>query len=265
MKHEIYDELPFWSAPFGLSLLDTIRFRKEINVLDIGSGSGFPMIELAERMGRTCQVYGLDSSEAAVEMTTKKISVKGIRNAKAIHGFSEELPFNDNYFGLIVSNNGLNNVRDEKKSLAECFRVGTEKCQMVLTMNLPGTFMEFYNIFEDVLTEEKMFEECSKMKDHITEKRKTSGHWEKQIKDAGFSISGTRNEEFTMTFSDSDAFLNHSLIADFFRPHWEVILPPDQLTRVFDMIREKLNRKAGQQKKLIMSVPFVCFDCEKKR
>jgi arsenite methyltransferase len=44
----IYDELPLWSAPFGLTLLDTIRMKKGIRVLDIGSGAGFPMLEIAE-------------------------------------------------------------------------------------------------------------------------------------------------------------------------------------------------------------------------
>ena len=42
-----YDDLPLWSAPFGLTLLDTVRMKKHINVLDLGSGSGFPMLELA--------------------------------------------------------------------------------------------------------------------------------------------------------------------------------------------------------------------------
>ena len=31
----IIDELPLWSAPFGLKLLETIRIRLHINMLDI--------------------------------------------------------------------------------------------------------------------------------------------------------------------------------------------------------------------------------------
>ncbi len=54
------DELPLWSAPFGLALLDTLRFRKHATVLDIGCGEGFPVIEIASRFGPTCQCIGLD-------------------------------------------------------------------------------------------------------------------------------------------------------------------------------------------------------------
>ena len=45
------DDLPLWSAPFGLKLLETLKFKKNINVLDIGCGEGFPLIEIAARFG----------------------------------------------------------------------------------------------------------------------------------------------------------------------------------------------------------------------
>lgn len=37
-----WDELPLWSAPFGIKILDLIDYKKNINVLDIGCGTGFP-------------------------------------------------------------------------------------------------------------------------------------------------------------------------------------------------------------------------------
>lgn len=40
------DDLPLWSAPFGLMLLDHIQLRPKIEALDIGFGSGFPLLEL---------------------------------------------------------------------------------------------------------------------------------------------------------------------------------------------------------------------------
>ncbi|MCW8961437.1 MAG: hypothetical protein OQK29_07725 [Ignavibacteriaceae bacterium] len=62
----VIDELPLWSAPFGLRLLDKINYRKNITALDIGSGLGFPLLEVAMRLGDSCKVYGIDPWEAAV-------------------------------------------------------------------------------------------------------------------------------------------------------------------------------------------------------
>ena len=39
----VFDELPFWSAPFGLRLFEQIRLKKNIIALDIGFGAGFPL------------------------------------------------------------------------------------------------------------------------------------------------------------------------------------------------------------------------------
>ncbi|TAL34748.1 MAG: hypothetical protein EPN93_11480 [Spirochaetes bacterium] len=45
------DEMSLWSAPFGMALLDEIPYRAGMSVLDLGSGTGFPLIEIAERLG----------------------------------------------------------------------------------------------------------------------------------------------------------------------------------------------------------------------
>ena len=47
-----YDELPLWSAMAGLLLLEHVPLRPDMVVLDIGCGTGFPALELAERLGR---------------------------------------------------------------------------------------------------------------------------------------------------------------------------------------------------------------------
>ena len=56
------DEVPMWSVPFGISLLDKIKYRKNISAIDIGCGLGFPLTEVAMRLGNTSIVYGLDPS-----------------------------------------------------------------------------------------------------------------------------------------------------------------------------------------------------------
>jgi len=54
------DELPLWSAPFGEVLLETIHLRPGLRVLDIGSGLGFPALEMAQRLGSGSEVFALD-------------------------------------------------------------------------------------------------------------------------------------------------------------------------------------------------------------
>ena len=57
---DVFDELPIWSAPFGLKLLDYVDYKTNISAIDIGFGTGFPLTELALRLGESSIVYGID-------------------------------------------------------------------------------------------------------------------------------------------------------------------------------------------------------------
>jgi ubiquinone/menaquinone biosynthesis C-methylase UbiE len=256
----LYDELPIWSAPFGLTLLDTIRVKKGINILDIGSGAGFPMLEIAERFGKSVTVYGMDPSPDSISMISEKIRIKEISNANIIIGVAEEIPFEDHFFGLIVANNGLNNVQDDHKALAECRRVLEPNGQMVLTMNLPHTFIEFYNILEEILQEHYLTEELKKLKDHIFVKRKPVEYWKELLETSGFNIRTINMDGFKMKYADGTTFLNHYFIRTAFRKPWENITTDSE---IFRAVEDKLNAIAVSTGEIIMSVPFVCFDCYK--
>src|ERR1035437_237983 len=86
---EVFDELPLWAAPFGLKLLEKVVLRKGITALDIGFGAGFPLTELAMRLGSTCKVYGIDPWAVASKRARKKIAFYGIENVEIIEGVAE--------------------------------------------------------------------------------------------------------------------------------------------------------------------------------
>ena len=119
----VYDELSLWSAMFGLLLLRHIPLRHGMQVLDVGCGTGFPLFELAQRLGSTSRVYGLDPWEAALNRAKRKAQLWNVRNAELGQGDAAVMPFRNGQFDLIVSNLGLNNFDDPEAVLAECWRV----------------------------------------------------------------------------------------------------------------------------------------------
>jgi ubiquinone/menaquinone biosynthesis C-methylase UbiE len=146
-----YDELPLWSAAFGLMLLDHVPLRPNIKVLDVGCGTGFPLLELAQRLGPSCTVIGLDTWEAALERARFKARVSGVRNVEITKGDAAAMLFPDAQFDLIVSNLGLNNFSDPKTSVGECRRVMKPGARLALTTNLQGHMKEFYDVFDSTL------------------------------------------------------------------------------------------------------------------
>ncbi len=259
----VIDEFPLWSAPFGLSLLDTINLKPGINALDVGCGVGFPLIELSQRLGTSCKVYGIDPWESAIERINLKINTYDLKNVIAIKGVAEELPFDNNFFDLVVSNNGINNVADLRKSLNECSRVCKPGAQFTFTVNLEDTMIEFYDHFEEILIKNKLVEEVKKMKEQIYLKRKPLDNIKKSLSETGFEIKSIKNDSFVLRFLDGATMFNHSLIKYWFLDGWKKILKLGDLQNIFEQLENKLNSVAKENGEIILSVPFVTLDCRK--
>jgi ubiquinone/menaquinone biosynthesis C-methylase UbiE len=257
------DELPLWSAPFGLRLLETIKLKTNMKVLDIGCGLGFPLIELSQRFGNTCQIYGIDPWVSALERVRLKIKVYNIKNIEIVEGHAEEMPFDGDFFDLIVSNNGINNVEDMQQSLQECYRVSKRNAQMVFTLNLEDTMMEFYQIFEETLREEKLQSEIVKMKEQIYRKRRPLKEIETLLVTTGFSVTDVIHDTFNIRFVDGTTMFNHYLIKYWFLPGWKDILEEKNRNSMFEKVEMELNRYAESEGEVSLSVPYVTIDCKK--
>lgn len=259
-----YDELPLWSAPFGLKLLDTIPLEKGFNVLDIGFGTGFPLLEIAERMGYGSKIYGIDPWKEAVRKTRQKAKVIGLPNVELTEGYAEDIPFRDDFFHLIVSNNGLNNVADIHRVLGECFRVCKKNGIMVFTVNLPGTMHEFYTVFRELLKEKQYYTVLPDLEKHITGKRKEVKEWEACLNNAGFEIHRFETDTFFYRFASAEAFFNHFFIRLAFLPSWKQLLQPvAEKEQFFKELAIRLDFLAEMHGELRLTVPYVIFDCKK--
>jgi len=260
----VIDELPLWSAPFGLKLLDTIHLRPKINALDIGCGLGFPLIEVAQRLGKSSQVFGIDPWERALERIILKIRKYNIKNVTPVKSVAESLPFHNNFFDLIVSNNGINNVQDIEQTLSECYRVSKPGAQFTFTVNSEETMAEFYNIFKETLIDNNLQGEVKKMQDQIYSKRKPLNETKSLLNNAGFRINSILEDRFQIRFIDGSTLFNHSLIKYWFLTGWSDILDPHKLEPIFEQVENRLNSIAKVEGEIALTIPYVVIDCRRK-
>lgn len=257
---KIYDELPLWSAPFGLKLLDFIKYRPGLSFLDIGFGTGFPLTEVAMRLGANSTVYGIDPWEEAHETVKAKLKYYNISNVKLINGYAESIPLEKQSVDLIVSNNGINNVKDLEKVFSECARVIKPGGQFVFTMNLDKSMIEFYSVFGAVLSEQGLIDELAAMKQHIYEKRRPLDEILNVVTDHGFHIKDMEHDQFNYRFANGTAMLSHYFIRLAFMQPWIKLLPADKIESVFDKVENTLNEKADMLGETTLSIPFVTIN-----
>jgi arsenite methyltransferase len=257
------DDLPLWSAPFGLSLLDAVEMKTGLRVLDIGCGCGFPLIELAQRLGNTCRLTGLDPWEAALNRVRLKLLYNQITNVEVLNGTAERLPFNDGCYTLIVSNNGLNNVEDPKQAFRECSRVAAPGAQLVLAQNLEGSMIEFYAIFEKLLYANSMHAEIAALKRHICRKRRPAQEVASMLEKNQFTICRQTEQAFYLRFLSAEAMFNHSLIRFWFADSWVKIVPEERKDEIFSQVEQELDRLATEKGEIRLTIPYVVIDCRK--
>lgn len=255
-----YDELPLWSAPFGLALLDCVRLHGVRAALDVGCGAGFPLVELGERLGREARVVGLDPWGAALERVRHKLRVRGLAHVVALRGRAEQMPLADASFDVVVSNNGLNNVSDVERALAECFRVARPGAQLVATANLPATMHELYDMLRALLRERGRDAAVERLAAHIAAKRQPLQATLARVERAGFRGARVRSGSFRLRYADGQALLRHWFIRLAFLPAWTEVVDADQVEPVFSELQRRLDALAGAQGGLSLSVPFVCIE-----
>jgi len=100
-----------------------MNVQKGQKALDLCCGTGDWTIALAESVGESGHVIGLDFSKNMLKVGEEKISSKNLRNVELIYGNAMELPFEDNTFDFVTIGFGLRNVPDYMKVLQEMRRV----------------------------------------------------------------------------------------------------------------------------------------------
>ena len=261
---DCFDELPLWSAPFGMKLLEYVDYRKGITALDIGFGTGFPLTELAMRLGASSTVYGIDCWKEAIARAKNKIAYYLIDNITIIEASAEAIPLAANAVDLVVSNNGINNVGDMNAAISECARIVKAGGQFVQTMNLDTSMIEFYGVMETVLSELHMDSEIDALYRHIYQKRRPLVEVLSMLRRHGFLIKDAVQDQFAYTFADGTAMLHHYFIRLAFMGAWMNILPADRAEQIFDTIETRLNEQARLTGGMQLSIPYVVINAIKK-
>jgi ubiquinone/menaquinone biosynthesis C-methylase UbiE len=105
--------------PVAEAIVSHYGIRSGHRVLDVGCGKGFLLYELKKILGKL-EVHGLDISRYALQTAKPEI------REHLIEGHARSLPFDSDYFDLVISVNTLHNlyVQDLWSALSEIERVG---------------------------------------------------------------------------------------------------------------------------------------------
>jgi demethylmenaquinone methyltransferase / 2-methoxy-6-polyprenyl-1,4-benzoquinol methylase len=148
-----------------ISFQQHIRWRKDTmkrmavkpgsKALDVCCGTADWTIALAEAVGPTGEVTGLDFSQNMLNVGIDKVNELGLKHVQLVHGNAMELPFPDDSFDYVTIGFGLRNVPDYLQVLKEMNRVlkpgGVAVCLETSQPTLLGYKQLYYLYFRFIM------------------------------------------------------------------------------------------------------------------
>lgn len=258
----IYDEVNLWTAPFGRLLLENMPMKKGMTIVDVGFGTGFPLIELSQRFGEQSKIYGIDIWEGGIERTKEKIETLQLSNIQILNKSAINIALRNSSVDLITSNLGVNNFDERGKVYSELHRILKKGGKIAITTNPVGTFKELFNLFEEVLEESGLTKSLELLTKYIAN-RNTDEKIIEEFSNYKFTLIKKKSDYTNMKFMSGESLLNHSLMRIGFREGWDKLIQDEDRTDFYEKLCLKINNSVSENGVFTITIPLLYLEFEK--
>jgi ubiquinone/menaquinone biosynthesis C-methylase UbiE len=123
LLYNVLSSTSIFQRHYELIAQDVLNYCTEGHILDIGTGPGWLLKKLHHSSSKL-QITGVDISSSMVKKARKNIQNAGLSDVINIKkGGSDNLPFVDDSFDIVISSGSLHHWKDPTRGLNEVYRI----------------------------------------------------------------------------------------------------------------------------------------------
>ncbi len=264
---KVYDReiVPTWSSRFGKLLLRNITYPQEGMVLDVMCGTGYPAVDLMRGSPDSrARLIAIDNAGPLLDEARKKATdFFGKRLFFRNENPAKGLSFADEVYDLTYSNLGLMEYGKPARNLLELSRVTRSSGTVAVTLPLSGSWLEFLDIFREILTKRDMYDLIKRLDDYEAQQFPSPEDVISWMSKAGIRNIRSDTERFELLFKTGREFFYSSVVEYGPLPEWKRIVEnPSEVNEIFAEINDAIDTHF---KGLVFSVTIEagCFTGQK--
>jgi ubiquinone/menaquinone biosynthesis C-methylase UbiE len=241
----VYDEQvhPLIGQRLDDMLLGTADIRPRSAVLQVGCTGGLATVQIARRLDGESRVVALDPSPAMLDIARGRLRGEETLARRVFfrgHPLGTKLPFAEETFETVLANLPLAELPDPAATLADLARVARSGAQLVVATTLRGTWLEFLDLYREVLIQGRRLEALGALTSHL-DAFPDGDRVARQLEDAGLYNVRIEVESWELVFRSAREFFYSPVIEQGPLNRWKELVSREVMHETFVAIKEAID------------------------
>jgi ubiquinone/menaquinone biosynthesis C-methylase UbiE len=241
----LYDEQvhPLVGQRLDDMLLAVADVRPRSAVLELGCSGGLATLAIARRLDGESRVVALDGSPALLDIARTRLRGEEALAGRVFfrgHPPGTKLPFAEETFETVLANLAMSDLADGAATLADLARVARSGAQVVVATTLRGTWLEFLDLYREVLIQGRRLEALGALSAYI-DAFPDGDRVARQLEDAGLYNVRIEVESWELVFRSAREFFYAPVIEQGPLNRWKELVDRAVMHEVFVAIKEAID------------------------
>jgi ubiquinone/menaquinone biosynthesis C-methylase UbiE len=239
----LYDEEihPLFGQRFAEMLLAAAEIGPHAAVLEIGCAAGAITAQIAHRLDGEGRIVAVDASPALLELARARVRDQehaGRRVFFRTHPIGTRLPFAEETYDTVLAN--VSDASLPTQMLSDYARVTKKGGQLVVATPLRGTWMEFLDIFREVLVQARRPEALASLEAYVATLPEADAV-ARQLEGCGLGAVDIEVTHWELVFRSAREFFYAPVIEHGPLTQWKEIVGREVLHETFLAIKDSID------------------------